>query len=62
MPTFEELGRKIDRELEKVRHYLQKEVKPATQRKAAEALRKAADRLAEAAKEMEARVARMKKK
>jgi hypothetical protein len=58
--NFEEVGRQIDRELKKLRRYLEKEVKPATGRKAAAALRKASERLADAAKELEARVARMK--
>lgn len=59
--NFEELGRKIDRELSKLRRYLEKEVKPATRRKAGQALRKASEHLAGAAKELEALAARMKK-
>ncbi len=58
--NFEEVGRQIDRELKKLRRYLEKEVKPATGRKAVAALRKASERLADAAKELEARVARKK--
>ncbi len=61
MATFEQIGRKIDGELEKMRRYIGKELKPATRRKAVEALRKASKGLADAAKELEARVARMKK-
>lgn len=61
MAKFEEVGRRIDRELERLRRYLQKEVKPATQRKAARALRKASEQLADAAKELEALAARLKK-
>jgi hypothetical protein len=58
---FEDVGRRIDRELERLRRYLQKEVKPATQRKAVRALRKASEQLAGAAKELEALAARLKK-
>ncbi|GEM_PF-1388557 len=56
--NFEEVGRRIDQEFRKLRRYLEKEVKPATQRKAIEALRKASRRLADAASELEARVTR----
>ena len=59
--NFEEIGRKIDRELKKLGRYLEKEVKPVTQRKAAAALRKASERLAEAARELELLAARTKK-
>ncbi len=61
MASFEDLGRKIDAELERVRQYLEREVKPATQRKAVEALRKASDRLKAAADTLDARIARMEK-
>ncbi|HJY85331.1 MAG TPA: hypothetical protein VKE24_00705 [Candidatus Acidoferrales bacterium] len=61
MATFEQIGRKIDRELEKMRRYIGQELKPTTRRKAVEALRKASKGLADAANELEARVARMKK-
>jgi len=61
MATFEQIGRKIDRELGKMRRYIGQELKPATRRKAVEALRKASKGLADAANELEARVARMKK-
>ncbi len=61
MANFEQVGRKLDAELEKLRRYLRKELKPATKRKAVEALRLASQQLSKAAKELEARVARMRK-
>ena len=61
MASFEQIGRQIDREIEKLRCYLEKEVTPTARRKAAVALRKAAERLADAAKEIEARAAKMSK-
>lgn len=61
MANFEQLGRKLDKELEKLHRYIENEVKPATRRKAVQALRKASERLADAAKKLEARVARMVK-
>lgn len=61
MATFEELGRRIDRELKKLGRYLEKEVKPATQRKTAAALRRASESLAQAAKKLEALAERWQK-
>ncbi len=61
MANFEQMGRKMDKELAKLRRYLEKDLKPAARRKAMEALRKASKQLASTAKELEARVARIKK-
>ncbi len=61
MANFEQLGREIDRELERLRQYLEKEVGPASRAKAAKALRKASERLAAAASRLEARAARLRK-
>ncbi len=61
MAKFEQVGRRIDKELAKLQRYLRKEVEPAARRKAAKALRKASERLAAAAKELNVRVARMTK-
>ncbi|MBI3668302.1 MAG: hypothetical protein HY237_00750 [Acidobacteria bacterium] len=61
MAKFEQVGRRIDKELAKLQRYLKKEVEPAARRKAAKALRKASERLAAAAKELNVRVARMTK-
>ncbi len=55
---FEQLGRRIDREMKKLRHFLEMEVKPTTQKKAAEALRKASKSLDRAADEIEAALSR----
>jgi hypothetical protein len=60
MANFEQIGRKMDKELEKLRRYLEKDLKPAAKRKAAQTLRKASKQLADAAKELEARVAKIK--
>lgn len=61
MANFEQVGRRLDRELKKLRRYLEDEVKPATARKAAAALRKASAGLSEAARQLEARGAKKKK-
>ena len=61
MAKFEQVGRKIDKELAKLQRYLRKEVEPAARRKATKALRKASERLATAAKELNARVVKMTK-
>ncbi len=61
MAKFEQVGRGIDKELAKMQRYLKKEVEPAARRRAAKALRKASERLAAAAKELNVRVARMTK-
>lgn len=58
MNSFEEIGRKIDAEVERLRHYIEGEVKPATERKLIEALRTASKRLGELAEKVEARAAR----
>jgi hypothetical protein len=55
---FEQLGRRIDREMKKLLHFLEKEVKPTTQKKAAEVLRKASKSLDRAADEIEAALSR----
>ncbi len=60
MPGFEDAGRAIDRELEKLRHFLETEVKPASKKSAVEALRAASRRLAELAEEMEGAAAKEK--
>ncbi len=56
MASFEEAGRRIDRELAKLNRYLDKEVKPAAKRKAVKALNRAAETLADAAKKVEKRL------
>ena len=60
MANFEQIGHKLDKELERLGRYIDKEVKPTTRRKAVKALQKASKSLADAAKELAARVARIK--
>ena len=60
MPNLEDIGRRIDRELTKLRRFLETEFRPTTERKAVEALRGASRRLAEVADQLEARAARKK--
>lgn len=50
---FEDAGRALDRELEKLRKRFDSEVRPRTRQEAAEFLRKAADRLAKLAERLE---------
>ena len=56
MASFEQAGRRIDKELHKLNRYLEKEVKPAAKRRAVKALHQAADRLADAAKDLQSRL------
>lgn len=58
MDNWEEIGRKMDREFSRIRELLEKEIKPQTSQKAADALRAASKRLATAADQIEARIAR----
>lgn len=53
MSTFEDAGRVIDRELKKLRHFFETDVKPATQRRAVDALRAASDTLQKLADRLE---------
>ena len=57
MTTFEEIGRKLDRELEKLREVAERKLSPGTRRKAATSLRKISDTLARVATELESNVA-----
>lgn len=57
MPNFEEVGRVIGRELAKLERFFETEFKTTTEQKAAEALRKASQRLAELAQQLEERAA-----
>jgi hypothetical protein len=50
---FEDAGRALDRELDKLRKYLDKEIPPQTRQETAEFLRKTADRLAKLAERLE---------
>ena len=60
MDKFEELGRRLDEELTRLRKYLEDEVAPETERRSAQFLREVSEKLAEASKKLEARVAARK--
>jgi hypothetical protein len=51
--TFEDAGRALDREFEKLRKFLNDEVRPQTRKETAEFLRKSADRLTKMAERLE---------
>ncbi len=51
--TFEDAGRAVDRELEKLRKYLDEEVRPETRKEMADFLRRASDRLTKLAERLE---------
>jgi hypothetical protein len=57
MSTFENAGRMLDQEWEKLRRFFEGEVKPTTLRSAADALRATSSRLARLAEELDNRVA-----
>lgn len=54
MPSFEELGRRMDRELQHLREVAKNKVKPTTRKKAARALRSISNRLSSLAEDIEA--------
>ena len=51
--NFEDVGRAVDREFEKLRKFLNDEVRPETKKETAEFLRKSADRLIKMAERLE---------
>jgi len=53
VPKFEDLGRKLDRELEKLREIAEKKISPATRSKAAKSLRTVSDTLTRIARDLE---------
>ncbi len=57
MPTFEQMGRTLDRELQKLRALADEKVKPATCEKAAKVLRSVSARLARLAEQFESKAA-----
>ncbi len=57
MDKFEEFGRRIDEELNRLRKYLEEEVAPETEKRTAQFLREASEKLAEASRKLESRVA-----
>jgi hypothetical protein len=54
MPSFEEMGRRLDRELKRLREVAKQKIKPETRKKAARALRSASNRLSTLAEDIEA--------
>ncbi|HLE37180.1 MAG TPA: hypothetical protein VI699_08530 [Candidatus Acidoferrales bacterium] len=60
MVNLEDVGRKLDRELEKLRRFFETELRPTTERKAVEVLRTASKRLGKLAEEIESRASRAK--
>jgi hypothetical protein len=56
MDKFEELGRRLDEELTRLRKYVEEEVAPETEKRTAQFLREVSEKLAEASKKLEDRV------
>lgn len=56
MDKFEELGRRLDEELTRLRKYVEDEVAPETERRTAQFLREVSEKLAELSKKLETRV------
>jgi hypothetical protein len=57
MDKFEEIGRRIDDEIARLRKYVDEEVAPETERRTATFLRDVSDKLSEFAAKLEARTA-----
>jgi hypothetical protein len=57
MDKFEEIGRCLDAELTRLRKYVEEEVAPETERRTAVFLREVSEKLAEASRKLESRVA-----
>jgi hypothetical protein len=57
MPNFEEMGRTLDRELERLRKVAESKVKPATCEKAAGVLRSVSASLSRLAEQIESKAA-----
>jgi hypothetical protein len=55
MDNFEDIGRRIDEELARLRKYIEQEVAPETERRTASFLRDVSTKLSEAAEKLEAR-------
>jgi hypothetical protein len=56
VPTFEYFGRKLDREIERLREVAEKKISPATRLKTARSLRRMSEKLAQMAADIEAKV------
>jgi len=57
MDKFEDIGKRIDEELTRLRRYVEEEVAPETERRTASFLREVSEKLNEAAAKLEARMA-----
>ena len=57
MDKFEEIGKRLEEELMRLRKFVDEEVAPATEKRTAQVLREASEKLSEAARKLEARVA-----
>jgi hypothetical protein len=55
MDGFEEIGRRLDEELTRIRQYVENEVAPETERRTAQFLREVSEKLTQAASKLEAR-------
>ena len=62
MDKFEEFGRRLDEELTRLRKYVEDEVAPEAEKRTAQFLREASEKLAEASRKLESRVATRKQK
>ena len=56
MDKFEELGRRLDEELTRLRKWVEEEVQPETEKRSAQFLREVSEKLAEASRKLESRV------
>jgi hypothetical protein len=56
VPTFEEFGRKVDREIERLRDLAENKIRPAARLKTAQSLRRMSEKLARMAADIEAKV------
>ncbi|HEY1470594.1 MAG TPA: hypothetical protein VGF61_16240 [Candidatus Acidoferrum sp.] len=57
MDKFEEFGRRLDEEITRLRKYVEEEVAPETEKRTAQFLREASEKLNEASRKLEARMA-----
>ena len=60
MDKFEEIGRRLDEELNRLRKYVEDDVAPKTEQRTAQFLREVSEKLAEASRKLETRVAARK--
>ncbi len=60
MDKFEEIGRRLDAELTRLRKYVEEEVAPETEKRTAQFLREVSEKIAEASRKLEDRRAARK--